>query len=496
MGKNLREHLDILLRELGVVEAQDLSAGQGQLVHAAAAQGQYGVQLVHHIDVVQAVETIPAPAHVFKAAGHVFLPVEVVGPVAGRAEGLLGVVHHLCNLFLGGQTLPLFKQIGALFQRQGVHGDVAGIQGGDRVQGAAEARKAVCGETRDEVHVDGVKAKPGGLLKGAEHVGCRVGTPAGPENGVNHALGVDADPVGTVRADGGKLFRVLDVFEKACSLNQKGAQMLGLHLEGPFFSAQRSGAQDPSYLKNPVPENYMKFLEASDKIMRWSVAPELEGAMDFADELSRRGILPSIAHSDAVYEVAEEAYRHGCSHVTHLYCAMSSIVRKNAFRYAGIQEAAYLIDDMTVEIIADGVHLPKPLLQYAYKFKGPDKTALCTDAIRGAGMPDGQCCMLGSKEKGQLVLIEDGVAKLPDRSAFAGSVATTDRLVRTMVNLADVPLEHAVKMMTLTPSRIMHIDDRKGSIKAGKDADFVIFDDNVKVEYTIVASKVIYKANN
>ena len=175
---------------------------------------------------------------------------------------------------------------------------------------------------------------------------------------------------------------------------------------------------------------------------------------------------------------------------------MSSIVRKNAFRYAGIQEAAYLIDDMTVEIIADGVHLPKPLLQYAYKFKGPDKTALCTDAIRGAGMPDGQCCMLGSKEKGQLVLIEDGVAKLPDRSTFAGSVATTDRLVRTMVNLADVPLEHAVKMMTLTPSRIMHIDDRKGSIKAGKDADFVIFDDNVKVEYTIVASKVIYKANN
>lgn len=293
-----------------------------------------------------------------------------------------------------------------------------------------------------------------------------------------------------------ELFRVLDVFEKACSLNQKGAQMLGLHLEGPFFSAQRSGAQDPSYLKNPVPENYMKFLEASDKIMRWSVAPELEGAMDFADELSRRGILPSIAHSDAVYEVAEEAYRHGCSHVTHLYCAMSSIVRKNAFRYAGIQEAAYLIDDMTVEIIADGVHLPKPLLQYAYKFKGPDKTALCTDAIRGAGMPDGQCCMLGSKEKGQLVLIEDGVAKLPDRSAFAGSVATTDRLVRTMVNLADVPLEHAVKMMTLTPSRIMHIDDRKGSIKAGKDADFVIFDNNVKVEYTIVASKVIYKANN
>lgn len=290
-----------------------------------------------------------------------------------------------------------------------------------------------------------------------------------------------------------ELFRVFDVFEKAQGLNKDGSQMLGLHLEGPFLSAARSGAQDPSYLKNPTPENYMKFLDATDKILRWSVAPELEGAMEFGDELSKRGILASIAHSDAICEVAQEAYRHGYTHVTHLYCAMSTIVRKNAFRYAGVQEAAYLIDDMTVEIIADGVHLPKSLLQYAYKFKGPDKCALCTDSMRAAGMPDGEY-MLGSLEKGQMVIVEDGVAKLPDRSAFAGSVATTDRLVRTMVELADVPLEHAVKMMTLTPSRIMHIDDRKGSLSVGKDADIVVFDEGINVKYTICASKIIYKS--
>jgi len=132
------------------------------------------------------------------------------------------------------------------------------------------------------------------------------------------------------------------------------------------------------------------------------------------------------------------------------------------------------------------------LLQFVYKFKGPDRTALCTDSMRGAGMPDGES-ILGSLEKGQKVIIEDGVAKLPDRSAFAGSVATTDRLVRTMVEIAEVPLVDAVKMMTITPARIMKIDNQKGSIEKGKDADFVIFDDNIHVSHTILEGNVIYR---
>jgi len=146
-----------------------------------------------------------------------------------------------------------------------------------------------------------------------------------------------------------------------------------------------------------------------------------------------------------------------------------------------------------VEIIADGVHLPKSLLQFVYKFKGPDKTALCTDSMRGAGMPDGES-ILGSLEKGQKVIIEDGVAKLPDRTAFAGSVATTDRLVRTMVEIAEVPLVEAVRMMTLTPARILKIDQQKGSIQQGKDADFVIFDNNIHVSYTIIEGNVIHNS--
>ena len=163
---------------------------------------------------------------------------------------------------------------------------------------------------------------------------------------------------------------------------------------------------------------------------------------------------------------------------------MSTITRRNAYRYAGVVEAAYLIDGMTVEIIADGIHLPKPLLQFVYKFKGADKTALCTDAMRGAGMPDGES-ILGSLTNGQKVIIEDGVAKLPDRSAFAGSVATTDRLVRTMVGAAGVPLVEAVRMMSLTPARILGLDARKGSLDEGKDADIVVFDSRIHFVTTI-----------
>lgn len=288
-----------------------------------------------------------------------------------------------------------------------------------------------------------------------------------------------------------ELMNVFAVYREAKRLNTRGARFLGLHLEGPYFSPRQSGAQDPAYLKTPRGEEYEAILAASEDIIRWSVAPELEGAVTMGRELRRRGILASIAHTDAVYEEVVQAYEAGFTHVTHLYSAMSTVTRRNAFRYAGVVEAAYLIDGMTVEIIADGVHLPAPLLQFVYKFKGPDKTALCTDAMRGAGMPDGDS-ILGSLANGQRVVVEDGVAKLPDRTAFAGSVATADRLVRTMIEQAGVPLAEAVRMMTLTPARILGVDDRKGALTEGRDADLVIFDQSIHVKTTISEGHVIY----
>ncbi len=289
-----------------------------------------------------------------------------------------------------------------------------------------------------------------------------------------------------------ELKNTFEVFKKARGKNVNGANLLGLHLEGPYFSMAQKGAQDPRYIRNPRPEEYMEILSWSDDIIRWSAAPELDGAMDFARALRKRGILPSIAHSDAIYEQVLEAFENGFTHVTHLYSATSMVKRINAYRYAGIVESAYLFDNMTVEIIADGVHLPASLLKLVYKIKGPGKTALVTDSMRAAGMGEGET-ILGSLKNGQRVIVEDGVAKLPDRTAFAGSVATADRLVRTVMKLAGVSLCDAVTMMTLTPAEIIGVDDRKGSLVKGKDADIVIFDENVDVKATIVGGRVIFK---
>lgn len=295
----------------------------------------------------------------------------------------------------------------------------------------------------------------------------------------------------TLASTNENLLETFDVYSKAKAQNIDGAEFLGLHLEGPYFAFGQKGAQDPRYLRDPQPEEYNEILAASKDIIRMSLAPELNGAMELGRTLRSKGILASIAHSDAIFEETVEAFENGYTHVTHLYSCTSSIVRRDAFRYAGIVEAAYFIDDMTVEIIADGVHLPKSLLQYVYKFKGADKIALITDSMRGAGLPEGES-VLGALSSGIKVVIEDGVAKLPDRSAFAGSVATADRCVRTMINLAEVPLVDAVKMMTLTPARIMKVDMQKGSLSVGKSADITIFDTDINIKRTIIAGRQVY----
>jgi N-acetylglucosamine-6-phosphate deacetylase len=287
------------------------------------------------------------------------------------------------------------------------------------------------------------------------------------------------------------LLQTLDAFESANKKNVNGAQLLGMHLEGPYISKNQIGAQDPRFIREPNPDEYKEILSNYSCIKRWSAAPELKGAIEFGRYLKSKNILPAIAHTDAIYEEVIEAFNNGYTLITHLYSAMSGVMRRNAYRYAGVIESAYIIDDMDVEIIADGIHLPAPLLKLVYKIKGADRIALITDAMRAAAMPEGEST-LGDVENGLKVIVEDGVAKLPDRSAFAGSVATADRLVRTMIRMADVSLIDAIKMITYTPARILNIADKKGSLAAGKDADIVIFDEEINVETTIIKGKVCY----
>ncbi|HET6252894.1 MAG TPA: N-acetylglucosamine-6-phosphate deacetylase [Puia sp.] len=290
----------------------------------------------------------------------------------------------------------------------------------------------------------------------------------------------------------GKLYQILDVYPEARRANVDGAQFLGLHLEGPYLAMNQRGAQDGRFIRLPLGAEYRSILDRSPDIIRWSAAPELEGALEFGRYLRDRGILVSLAHTDAMYEETLEGFRNGYTLATHFYSGMNGVTRRGVYRYAGAVECAYLTEGMDVEVIADGVHLPAPLLRLAYQIKGAGRTALVTDAMRAAGMPEGES-VLGGLDDGLPVIVENGVAKLPDRSAFAGSVATAARLIRTMVGGVGVSLPDAVRMMTATPARMIGVEDRKGSLAVGKDADIILFDDQIEIGLTMIGGRVVYE---
>lgn len=295
----------------------------------------------------------------------------------------------------------------------------------------------------------------------------------------------------TLTSDKAGILRTLDVYNRAHDTFHLGARFLGIHLEGPYFSLAQRGAQDPEYIREPNPKEYMEILERSPHIKRWSIAPEKKGAIALGKILCKRGIIPSMAHTDAVYDEAKFAFENGFSLLTHFYSAMSGVVRKNAIRYAGVIEAGYLHDELDVEIIADGIHLPEALLKLIYKIKGADRIALITDAMRAAAMPNG-IYKLGNFKSGLDVKVEGTVAKLMDGSAFAGSTATANRLIKTMINMAQIPLLDAIKMLTATPARIMKINHYTGTIQKGLDADLIIFNNEIEINRTISKGYTIF----
>jgi N-acetylglucosamine-6-phosphate deacetylase len=294
----------------------------------------------------------------------------------------------------------------------------------------------------------------------------------------------------TVAGSASSLLEFVELFNRV-ELEREGMpHILGLHLEGPYFAYEQRGAQDPRYLRNPDPAEYEEVLRRTDRILRWSFAVELEGSQEFLQFLRRHGIVSSLAHSDATYEQVARAHENGMAALAHFYSGMSGVRRVNAYRVAGAVEAGYLLDGLLVEVIADGKHLPAELLRLIYKVKGARRICLVTDSMRAAGMPDGSY-KLGNLETGLDTIVEDGVAKLPDRSAFAGSVATADRLVRTMRGMTGAPLHEVVNMASLNPARLVGADSRKGSVALGKDADLLLFDEDINISRVMVAGKFI-----
>ena len=291
----------------------------------------------------------------------------------------------------------------------------------------------------------------------------------------------------TLSGDFDEMLEVIDAYKRIKAESQTkvtGADFIGLHLEGPYFAYSQRGAQDPKYIHAPRREEYMRLLDATSDIVRWSAAPELDADWEFVGELKRRGIMASAGHTDADCRGILEAARQGYTHMTHLYSGMKGIERIAGIRVAGAVEGAFLCDDVSVEVIADGMHLPHDILTLIHKIKGADKVALITDAMRGAGLPDGSETLLGSLKNGQPAIIERGVAWLPTMDAFAGSVATTDRLVRNIL-ASGISLIDAVKMASETPAKLIGCE-RKGRLENGFDADIVMFDEEVKVSRVFV----------
>ncbi len=260
-----------------------------------------------------------------------------------------------------------------------------------------------------------------------------------------------------------------------------GARVLGAHLEGNYFNPKCAGAQNPEYLFGARPEDYMPMVETG-AIRRISASPEVDGVLDMARRLAPQGVCMSVGHSDANYDDMMRALDAGFSHVTHIYNAISMLSNCYYYPQVGACETALLHDEFTVEAICDGRHVPPQLLRLMHKIKGADRFHAITDSVF-AGAPDGPC-----NEYGMECLVEDNVCMLANRTAFAGSVATTDQLLRTLVFDAQIPLCDAIKMLTLTPARQVGANDI-GRIAEGWRADMNLFDDQLRIQKTWIGGR-------
>ena len=281
----------------------------------------------------------------------------------------------------------------------------------------------------------------------------------------------------------------IDMMEQACQtcdelMRESHSTIMGMHLEGPYFNPSKAGAQMPEVIRIPDANEYTHIVEDFECMRRWDTAPELPGAVEMGKYITGKGIIAAIGHTAAEYADVKKAWDAGYTLATHFYNGMPGFHNVREFKHAGTVESIYLLEDMAVEVIADGIHVPATLLNLVYHIKGVEHTALCTDAL---AVTDSD----SEHAFDPRVIIEDGVCKLSDRSALAGSIATMDRLIRTMVMQAGIPLHDAVRMASETPARIMGIYDRKGSIQRGKDADILIMDDNCELNAVYAMGQLV-----
>lgn len=266
-----------------------------------------------------------------------------------------------------------------------------------------------------------------------------------------------------------------------------GAGILGLHLEGPWLNPEWKGAQPITGIRDPSIEELDELIEASSGNIRMiTVAPEMPGALNLIDHAADSGIIVSLGHSSATYDQVIAAVDEGATHVTHAYNAMSGLHH----RHPGMVGAMLSCNRLTADVILDGFHIHRAAAKILMECKGKDGLALITDATMAAGMPDGEY-ELG----GQRVICRDGAVRLPDGN-LAGSALTLDNAVRYAIRELECSLEDVIRMVSETPAWILGIDDKKGSVEVGKDADLVLLDAKLQVRATIVCGNLVYMSED
>lgn len=272
---------------------------------------------------------------------------------------------------------------------------------------------------------------------------------------------------------------------------QEGAQVLGVHVEGPYFSLAQCGAQDPSNLRTPDDGTADQLLAYHDVIKIMTYAPELPGALELTKRLIDLDVVPAAGHSSAQEEDVLAAVEAGLRHIIHIWSAQSTTVREGPWRKPGLLEVTLASDDLTVEMITDNRHLPPTLMKLAYKCVGPDRLCIISDATAGAGLPEESRFKMNDIEHE----VHDGVGMMLDRTSFAGSTTLLNQMIPILTDIVGVPLVEAISMGSLNPARVIGVADRKGSLEAHKDADIAIFNDDFTAWRTMVAGRWAYASD-
>jgi N-acetylglucosamine-6-phosphate deacetylase len=283
-----------------------------------------------------------------------------------------------------------------------------------------------------------------------------------------------------------KIEKALDNIKQFKKKKCQGAEILGIHLEGPFISQKKPGIHNTEYLQKPTINLFQKWQELSDQLIKIvTLAPEVENAFELINYLSKNKIIPAIGHSNASFEDTIKAIQAHCTYATHLFNAMSIIHQ----RHPGCAIACLLHHDVYCEIIADNIHLHPAMIHLAQRLKGYEKLILVTDSMRGKCMPDG-IYDLGGKQ----VTVKNNQAKF--NNTIAGSTLSMIDAFKNVKDNLHCTIEDLIKMTATNPARVLNILDKKGTISKNKDADLIVLDESLDLKFTVCRGKIVYEKLN